>query len=36
LRNRDKIKDDAIAKLSYQVMALTARIQEFERKQQLY
>jgi len=36
LRNRDKMKDDAIAQLSDQVMALTARMQEFERKQQLY
>ena len=34
LRNRDKLKDDAIAQLSDQVMALTARMQEFERKQQ--
>jgi predicted nuclease with TOPRIM domain len=34
LRNRDKIKDDAIAQLSDQVMALTARMQEFERRQQ--
>ena len=34
-RNRDKMKDDAIAQLSDQVMALTARMQEFERKQQL-
>jgi hypothetical protein len=34
LRNRDKMKDDAIAQLSDQVMALTARMQEFERKQQ--
>jgi hypothetical protein len=33
LRNRDKMKDDAIAQLSYQVMALTARMQEYERKQ---
>ncbi|MDQ3902260.1 MAG: tyrosine-type recombinase/integrase [Thermoproteota archaeon] len=33
LRNRDKIKDDAIAQLSDQVMALTVRMQEFERKQ---
>jgi hypothetical protein len=32
LRNRDKMKDDAIAQLSDQVMALTARMQEFERK----
>ena len=36
LRNRDKIKDDAIAQLSDQVMALTARMQEFEQKQQSY
>jgi integrase len=36
LRNRDKIKDDAIAQLSDQVMALTTRMQEFERKQQSY
>jgi integrase len=34
LRNRDKMKDDAIAQLSDQVMALTARMQEYERKQQ--
>jgi hypothetical protein len=27
------MKDDAIAQLSDQVMALTARMQEFERKQ---
>jgi outer membrane lipopolysaccharide assembly protein LptE/RlpB len=32
-RNRDKMKDDAIAQLSDQVMALTARMQEIERKQ---
>jgi integrase len=32
LRNRDKMKDDAIAQLSDQLMALTARMQEFERK----
>lgn len=30
------MKDDAIAALSDQVMALTARRQEFERKQQPY
>ena len=35
LRNRDKMKDDAIAQLSDQVIALTARMQEFERKQQM-
>ena len=34
LRNRDKMKDDAIAQLSDQVMALTARMQEIERNQQ--
>jgi hypothetical protein len=34
LRNRDKMKDDAIAQLSDQVMALTARTQDSERKQQ--
>jgi hypothetical protein len=27
------MKDDAIAQLSYQVMALTARMQELERRQ---
>jgi integrase/recombinase XerD len=36
MRSRDKMKDDAIAQLSDQVMALTARMQEFERKQQPY
>jgi hypothetical protein len=36
LRNPDKMKDDEIAQLSGQVMALTARMQEFERKQQPY
>jgi hypothetical protein len=36
LRNCDKMKDDAIAQLSDQVIALTARMQEFERKQQSY
>ena len=30
LRNRDKMKDDAIAQLSDQVMALTAKMQEIE------
>ena len=34
LRNLDKMKDDAIAQLSDQVIALTARIQEFERNNQ--
>jgi hypothetical protein len=36
LRNRDKIKDVAIAQLSDQVMALTARMHEIERRQQPY
>jgi hypothetical protein len=36
LRNRDKIKDVAIAQLADQVMALIAIIQEFERRQQPY
>ena len=36
LRNRDKIKDDAKAQLSDQVMALTARMQQIERRQQPY
>jgi hypothetical protein len=35
LRNRDKVKDDAIAQLSDQLMALSTRLQEIERKQQL-
>jgi len=35
LRNRDKMKDDAIAQLSDQLMALTARMQELERRQQV-
>jgi integrase len=34
LRNRDKMKDDAIAQLSDQLMALTTRMQEIERKHQ--
>jgi len=35
LRNRDKMKDDAIAQLSDQLMALTTRMQEIERRQRL-
>jgi integrase len=35
LRNRDKMKDDAISQLSDQLMALTTRMQEIERKQQV-
>jgi hypothetical protein len=34
LRNRDKIKDDAMARLSDEVTTLTAKIQEFEIRQQ--
>ena len=33
LRERDKTKDDAIAQLSDQLMTLTVRLQEIERKQ---
>ena len=36
LRNRDKMKDGAIAHLSDQVMALTAKMHEIERRQQPY
>jgi integrase len=36
LRNHDKMKDDAIAQLSDQVMALTTKMQEIERRQQPY
>jgi hypothetical protein len=36
LRNRGKMKDYAIAQLSDQVMALTAKMQEIERRQQLH
>jgi hypothetical protein len=36
LRNHDKIKDDAIAQLLDQLMVLTARMQEIERKQSIY
>jgi predicted RNase H-like nuclease (RuvC/YqgF family) len=39
LRNRDKMKDDAIAQLSDQLIAITAKMQEIERiqqQQQLY
>ncbi len=34
LRERDKVKDDAIARLSDQLLALSTRLQELERKQQ--
>ena len=36
LRNRDKMKDDAIAHLSDQLLSLSTRLQELERKQQPY
>jgi integrase len=35
LRNRDKLKDDAIAQLSDQIMALSTRLQQIERRQEL-
>jgi hypothetical protein len=35
LRSRDKLKDDAISQLSAQLVALSTRLQEMERKQQL-
>jgi hypothetical protein len=35
LRNRDKLKDDAISQLSDQLMTLSTRLQEIERRQQL-
>jgi hypothetical protein len=35
LRNRDKLKDDAILQLSDQLVALSTRLQEIERRQQL-
>ena len=35
LRNRDKLKDDAISQLSDQLLTLSVRLQEIERRQQL-
>jgi hypothetical protein len=35
LRNRDKLKDDAISQLSNQLVPLSTRLQEIERRQQL-
>jgi hypothetical protein len=35
LRSRDKVKDDVIAQLSDQIMALSTILQEIERRQQL-
>jgi hypothetical protein len=34
LREKDKMKDDALAHLSDQLLALSTRLQELERKQQ--
>ena len=36
LRNRDKMKDDAIVQLSDQLLAMSSRLQELERKQSNY
>jgi uncharacterized coiled-coil protein SlyX len=36
LRERDKTKDDAIAQLSDQLMTLTVRLQEIEKRQNIY
>jgi integrase len=36
LRSHDKMKDDAIAQLSDQLLAISTRLQELERKQQPY
>jgi len=33
LRQQDKVKDDAIAQLSDQLVSLSARLQEIERRQ---
>jgi hypothetical protein len=35
LRNRDKMKDDAIAHLSDQLLSISTRLQELERKQSI-
>ena len=35
MRNRDKMKDDAIAQLSDQLLAISTRLQELERKQSI-
>jgi hypothetical protein len=35
LRNRDKLKDNAISQLSDQLVTLSTRLQEIERRQQL-
>ena len=36
LRQRDKVKDDAIAQLSDQLVSLSARLQEIERRQDVH
>jgi hypothetical protein len=36
LRERDKVKDDAIGHLSDQLLTISTRLQELERKQQSY
>jgi hypothetical protein len=36
MRDRDKMKDDAIAHLSDQLLSISTRLQELERKQQPY
>ena len=36
MRDHDKLKDDAIAQLSDQVIALSTRLHEIERRQQLF
>ncbi len=35
MRDRDKMKDDAIAHLSDQLVAITNRLQELERRQSI-
>ena len=35
MRDRDKMKDDAIAHLSNQLVAITSRLQKLERKQSI-
>jgi hypothetical protein len=35
LRNHDKMKDDAIAQLSDQLLAMSTRLQQLERKQSI-
>jgi hypothetical protein len=35
LRQRDKVKDDAIAQLSDQLVVITVRLQDLERKESI-